>query len=178
MEAVEWNGARKVAWRRGARGEGAKAEAEAEVVRARRATDLSWNCPGPRKGIAGWADGRGRRFGVVSAENWEERDVDRIGSDKIGSDKIGSDKIGSDRNSRREDDPGAGKANGRGAAGGGGGERDKLIGLQLIGLRLRLDSPWGGQTDAGTDRCAGRLGAWIAMMQWSGGIDWLHILFS
>ena len=121
---MEWNGARKVAWRRGARGEGAKAEAEAEVVRARRATDLSWNCPGPRKGIAGWADGRGRRFGVVSAENWEERDVDRIGSDKIGSDKIGSDKIGSDRNSRREDDPGAGKANGRGAAGGGGGGRE------------------------------------------------------
>ena len=60
-----------MAWRRGARGEGAKAEAE--VVRARRATDLSWNCPGPRKGIAEWADGRGRRCGVVSAENWEER---------------------------------------------------------------------------------------------------------
>ena len=122
-------------------GEGAKAEAE--VVRARRATDLSWNCPGPRKGIAEWADGRGRRCGVVSAENWEERDVDRIGSDRIGSDRIGSDRIaiGSDRPA--------------------------------------LDSPWGGQTDAGTDRCAGRLGAWIAMMQWSGGIEggrggWLH----
>ena len=148
---MEWNGARKVAWRRGARGEGAKAEAEAEVVRARRATDLSWNCPGPRKGIAGWADGRGRRFGVVSAENWEERDVDRIGSDKIGSDKIGSDKIGSDRNSRREDDPGAGKANGRGAAGGGGGgER------QTHRPATHRPAPAAGLTMGGADRCGDR----------------------